>query len=117
MIFPKAKLHVNSPIFKPSNLSSGSVKAESINAPEFVPKHSHGTETPMASKYYAKDEQSFAAPMQANMVNSMNTLQGNFSQFGINDMSMGGSMQSTYYGDGAVNNYYYSGSGAMMHQP
>lgn len=32
-------------------------------------------------------------------------------------MSMGGSMQSTYYGDGAVNNYYYSGSGAMMHQP
>ncbi|KFH71611.1 hypothetical protein, variant [Podila verticillata NRRL 6337] len=106
---PKAKLHVNSPIFKPSNLSSGSVKAESINAPEFVPKHSHESS--------AGNMQSFAAPMQANLVNSMNNLQGNFSQFGINDMSMGASMQSTYYGDGAVNNYYYQGSGAMMQQP
>ncbi|KAF9334565.1 PAB-dependent poly(A)-specific ribonuclease subunit 3 [Podila minutissima] len=113
---PKAKLHVNSPIFKPSNLSSGSVKAESINAPEFVPKHSHESS---AGNMYGDVRlmQPFAAPMQANMVNSMNNLQGNFSQFGINDMSMGGSMQSTYYGDGAVNNYYYQGSGAMMHQP
>lgn len=39
----KAKLHVNSPVFKPSSLSAGSVKADAINAPEFVPKSSQGT--------------------------------------------------------------------------
>lgn len=32
-------------------------------------------------------------------------------------MSMTGSMQGGYYGEGPVNNYYYQGSGAMVHQP
>lgn len=26
-------------------------------------------------------------------------------------------MSGNYYGEGSVNNYYYQGSGAMLHQP
>ncbi|KAF9429611.1 PAB-dependent poly(A)-specific ribonuclease subunit 3 [Podila epigama] len=118
---PKAKLHVNSPIFKPSNLSSGSVKAESINAPEFVPKQNHGMLARMEKSCNRARmqalKQSFSAPMQNNMAANMNNLQNSFAQFGVNDMSMAGTMQGAYYGDGGVNNYYYQGSGAMMHQP
>ncbi|KAG0321681.1 PAB-dependent poly(A)-specific ribonuclease subunit 3 [Dissophora globulifera] len=115
----KAKLHVNSPIFKPSNLSSGSVKADSINAPEFVPKSSQDA-TSLAGVAYTESRQMahpYASTMQSSLMSSMNNLSGSFSQFGMNDMSMSGPMQGNYYGEGSVNNYYYQGSGAMLHQP
>ncbi|KAF8939857.1 PAB-dependent poly(A)-specific ribonuclease subunit 3 [Dissophora ornata] len=112
----KAKLHVNSPIFKPSNLSSGSVKADSINAPEFVPKSTQDVNTLTGAAYSDPRPMShtYASSMQNNLMSSMNNLTGNFSQFGINDASMAGSMQGNYYGEGSVNNYYYQGSGAML---
>ncbi|KAF9287131.1 hypothetical protein BKA57DRAFT_463021 [Linnemannia elongata] len=116
----KAKLHVNSPIFKPSNLSSGSVKAESINAPEFVPKHSQVDSNSAAGGAFQDNRpmvQSFVSPMQNSLMGSMSNLAGNFSQFGMGDMSMGGPMSGNYYGEGSVNNYYYQASGAMLHQP
>ncbi|CAO3565111.1 unnamed protein product [Mortierella alpina] len=120
----KAKLHVNSPIFKPSNLSSGSgfVKAEAINAPEFIPKQNQDANA-LAAGAYAADArpvhstQSFASPIQNSLMGSINNLSGNFSQFGINDMSMAGAMTGNYYGEGATNSYYYQGSGSMLHQP
>ncbi|KAG0212722.1 PAB-dependent poly(A)-specific ribonuclease subunit 3 [Mortierella sp. GBA30] len=115
----KAKLHVNSPIFKPSNLSSGSVKAESINAPEFIPKQNQDPNAATAGAYTDSRpmSQSFASPMQNSLMGSINNLSGNFSQFGINDMSMAAAMPGNYYGEGAANNYYYQGTGAMLHQP
>ncbi|GJJ68070.1 PAB-dependent poly(A)-specific ribonuclease subunit 3 [Entomortierella parvispora] len=104
----KAKLHVNSPIFKPANISSGSVKAESINAPEFVPKSSQGIVD-------QQGVQSFAPPMQNSLAGSMSGLPtAPYAQF--SDMSLQGSMSTPYF-DGSASGYYYQGSGAMMHQP
>ncbi|KAG0365280.1 PAB-dependent poly(A)-specific ribonuclease subunit 3 [Gamsiella multidivaricata] len=81
----KAKLHVNSPIFKPSNLSSGSVK---VDAPEFVPKGSQDASS-LSGAAYADPRQMahpYASTMQNNLMSSMNNLSGNFSQFSISDL-------------------------------
>ncbi|KAF9168571.1 PAB-dependent poly(A)-specific ribonuclease subunit 3 [Actinomortierella ambigua] len=112
----KAKLHVNSPIFKPSNLSTGSVKAESVNAPEFVPKFSQA-ESSVTPGVYADTRQQnpYAPSMPAQMVNSMSSLTGTFSQFGMNETGMNG-VTGGYYGEGHVSNYYYPGS-TMIQQP
>ncbi|KAG0245012.1 PAB-dependent poly(A)-specific ribonuclease subunit 3 [Mortierella sp. GBA43] len=118
----KAKLHANSPIFKPSSLSAGTVKAEAINAPEFVPKSSQDANA-QAGPAYSDPKQmahpftSYGSMMPSHTMGGMNNLTGGFSQFGMNDMSMTGSMQGNYYSEGPVNNYYYQGSGAMLHQP
>ncbi len=37
--------------------------------------------------------------------------------FSPTQMSMAGAMTGNYYGEGAANNYYYQGSGSMLHQP
>ncbi|KAF9578323.1 PAB-dependent poly(A)-specific ribonuclease subunit 3 [Lunasporangiospora selenospora] len=115
----KARLHINSPVFKPSNLGAGSVKAESVNAPEFVPK-SNQESAMLTGGVYSDGRnimQSFNTPIQNTLMTSVSNLSSNFSQFGINDMAMSGPMQGNYYGDTAANSYYYPGSGSMMHQP
>ncbi|KAF9355198.1 PAB-dependent poly(A)-specific ribonuclease subunit 3 [Mortierella sp. NVP85] len=115
----KAKLHVNSPVFKPSSLSTGSVKPDAINAPEFVPKSSQDP-NPQAGPAYPDPRQpahSYASAMPNNLMNTLNSMTTSFSQYGINDISMAGSMTGNYYGEAPVNNYYYQGSAAMLHQP
>ncbi|KAF9356856.1 PAB-dependent poly(A)-specific ribonuclease subunit 3 [Mortierella sp. AD094] len=114
----KAKLHVNSPIFKPSSLSTSSVKADAINAPEFVPKSAQ--DNSLTASAYSDPRQlahPYASPIQNNLISSMSNLSNNFSQFGMNDMSMPGTIQGNYYGEGSMSGYYYQGSGAMLHQP
>ncbi|KAF9204526.1 PAB-dependent poly(A)-specific ribonuclease subunit 3 [Haplosporangium sp. Z 27] len=114
----KPKLHVNSPIFKPSNLSTGSVKADAINAPEFIPKSAQDNSAPTSG--YSDPRQlahPYASPIQNTLISSVNNLSNNFSQFGMNDISMTGSMQGNYYGEGSMSGYYYQGSGALLHQP
>ncbi|RUS34651.1 hypothetical protein BC938DRAFT_479338 [Jimgerdemannia flammicorona] len=119
----KGKLRVNSPVFKPSSLTSA-VSPESVNAPVFVPKMNQGGGgTPRCVSTF--DPNIAFYPSQSQQASPFLVPQGNIPTGGGSGVPSSPTPQSpqprysvtNMYAGNQMDQYYYGNSHVFGHQP